>query len=88
MLVGGHRSRPRRRPLTGMHRRCILICMRTTLNIDDDLVKRAGRLTGVKEKTALVRMGLESLIARESSRRLAELGGSEKALRRPRRRRS
>jgi len=71
-----------------MHRRCILICMRTTLNIDDDLVKEAGRLTGVKEKTALVRMGLESLIARESSRRLAELGGSEKALRRPRRRRS
>ena len=62
--------------------------MRTTLNIDDDLVKEAGRLTGVKEKTALVRMGLESLIARESSRRLAELGGSEKALRRPRRRRS
>ena len=61
--------------------------MRTTLNIDDALVERASRLTGVKEKTALVRMGLESLNARESSRRLAELGGSEKSLRPLRRRR-
>ena len=62
--------------------------MRTTLNIDDKLVKKATRLTGVKEKTALVLMGLESLIASESSRRLAELGGSEKSLRSVRRRRS
>jgi Arc/MetJ family transcription regulator len=62
--------------------------MRTTLNIDDELVKRASRLTGVKEKTALIRMGLESLIARESSRRLAQLGGSERSLRPIRRRRS
>ena len=61
--------------------------MRTTLNIDDEMLRRASELTGVKEKTALVRLGLESLIARESSRRLAELGGTEKALRRiPRRR--
>jgi len=62
--------------------------MRTTLNIDNELVKQASRLTGVKEKTALVRMGLESLIARESSRRLAQLGGSEKSLRPIRRRRT
>jgi len=61
--------------------------MRTTLNIDDGLIERASGLTGVKEKTALVRMGLESLIARESSRRLAELGGSEKSLGPVRRRR-
>ena len=54
--------------------------MRTTLNIDDKLVKRASRLTGVKEKTALVRMGLESLVDAASSRRLAELGGSEPSL--------
>jgi len=70
-----------------MHEQCILTCMRTTLNIDDGLVEKARRLTGVQEKTALVRMGLESLIARESSRRLAELGGSERSLRPIRRRR-
>ena len=54
--------------------------MRTTLNIDDFLLKKAAKLTGISEKTALVRMGLESLVARQASRRLAELGGSEKAL--------
>ena len=54
--------------------------MRTTLNIDDDLLKSASKLTGVTEKTSLVRLGLEALIARESARRLVDLGGSEKAL--------
>jgi hypothetical protein len=54
--------------------------MRTTLLVDDDLLKRARRLTGVQEKTALVRLGLEALIALESARRLARLGGSEKKL--------
>jgi Arc/MetJ family transcription regulator len=61
--------------------------MRTTLNIDDDLLRRAARLTGVKEKTSLVRLGLMALIARESARRLAELGGTEPGLRPIRRRR-
>jgi len=60
---------------------CILMHMRTTLNIDDDILKKASELTGVKEKTSLVRLGLEALIARESSRRLADLGGTEKDLR-------
>lgn len=54
--------------------------MRTTLNIEDDLLERAARLTGVEEKTALVRLGLEALIALESARRLARLGGTEKKL--------
>lgn len=54
--------------------------MRTTLNIDDDVLEKASRLTGIKEKTALVRLGLEALIARESSKRLAKLGGTEKDL--------
>ena len=63
-----------------MHGRCILIHMRTTLNIDDKILKKASRLTGVKEKTALVRLGLETLIASESSKRLALLGGTEKEL--------
>ena len=49
--------------------------MRTTLNIDDDLLVQAGEYTGEKEKTTLVRMGLEALIEREAARRLAALGG-------------
>jgi len=54
--------------------------MRSTLNIDDNLLEKASRLTGVKEKTALVRLGLEALIARESGKRLASLGGTETSL--------
>jgi len=54
--------------------------MRTTLNIEDQLLKKAEKLTGVTEKTALVRLGLEALIALESSKRLAKLGGTEKKL--------
>jgi Arc/MetJ family transcription regulator len=61
--------------------------MKTTLNIDDKLIAQATELCGIKEKTALVRAGLEALIARESSRRLAELGGSERSLKQIRRRR-
>ncbi len=55
--------------------------MRTTLNIDDELLEEASRLAGITEKTALVRLGLEALIARETSKRLAKLGGTEKDLR-------
>jgi len=62
--------------------------MRTTLNIDDALIEKASKLTGISEKTALVRKGLETLISLESSRRLAELGGTEKKINMPRRRRS
>jgi Arc/MetJ family transcription regulator len=54
--------------------------MRTTLNINDNLLKRATRLTGVSEKTSLVRLGLEALIAKESAKRLAQLGGTENKL--------
>jgi len=61
--------------------------MRTTLNIEDALLEQATRLSGIREKTALVRAGLEALIARESAKRLAALGASEPKLRRvPRRR--
>lgn len=61
--------------------------MRTTLNIEEDLIVRASKMTGIKGKTALVRHGLEALIARESAKRLAKLGGSEKHLKQiPRRR--
>ncbi|MFN7814174.1 MAG: type II toxin-antitoxin system VapB family antitoxin [Planctomycetia bacterium] len=62
-------------------------CMRTTLNIDEKTLAKAARLTGVRQKTQLVRLGLEALIARESARELAARGGSEPRLRSiPRRR--
>lgn len=54
--------------------------MRTTLNIEDALMDKATKITGIKEKTALVKLGLEALIARESARRLAKLGGTQKQL--------
>ncbi len=61
--------------------------MRTTLNIEDELIEKAAKLTGIKEKTSLIKRGLESLIATESSKRLAHLGGTEKGLKTiPRRR--
>lgn len=66
----------------------ILIRMRTTLNIEDDLLARAVELSGIEEKTALVRAGLQALIARESARRLAALGGSQPNLEMIPRRRS
>jgi hypothetical protein len=54
--------------------------MRTTLNIENKLLDKASQLTGIKEKTSLVRLGLEALIALESGKRLAQLGGTEKKL--------
>lgn len=60
--------------------------MRTTIALDDDLVAEAQRLTGVVEKSSLVREGLRALIERESARRLARLGGSEPDLEAPPRR--
>lgn len=54
--------------------------MRTTLALDDELLAEAQRLTGVKEKSLLVREALSALIERESARRLARLGGTEPGL--------
>lgn len=51
--------------------------MRTTLNLDDALIEKARRLSGIHEKTALVHAGLEALIARQSALRLAALGGTQ-----------
>ncbi|TWP37170.1 type II toxin-antitoxin system VapB family antitoxin [Leekyejoonella antrihumi] len=62
--------------------------MRTTLALDNELVKEAQRLTGTTEKTALVRQALQALIERESARRLAQLAGSEPDARPAPRRRS
>ncbi|MDX6219837.1 MAG: hypothetical protein QOJ48_1518 [Frankiales bacterium] len=59
--------------------------MRTTVTIDDELLRRAAELTGVTERAALLREGLESLIRVESAKRLAALGGSDRAARAPRR---
>ncbi len=62
--------------------------MRTTVNIDDDLLQRASELTGIKEKAALLREGLKSLIAHESAQRLAKLGGTQPRLKQTPRRQS
>lgn len=62
--------------------------MRTTLNLDDALLDKARRLTGIEERTALLHEGLRALIARESARRLARRGGTEPDLALPPRRRS
>jgi Arc/MetJ family transcription regulator len=62
--------------------------MRTTVNLDDALLAEARRLTRIEERTALLHEALRALIARESARRLAQLGGSEPQLRPVRRRRS
>jgi Arc/MetJ family transcription regulator len=61
--------------------------MRTTIILDDELVEKAKTLTGLNEKTAVVHAGLRALIARESARRLAALGGTETQLRTAPRRR-
>lgn len=62
--------------------------MRTTLALDEDLLREAQRLTGTTEKSALVRQALRALVERESARRLAQLGGSQPALQPAPRRRS
>ncbi len=62
--------------------------MRTTINLDEQLVNEAQRLTGTEERTALIHDGLRALIARESARRLARLGGSDGTAKAPRRQRA
>ena len=74
-----------------MYQTAILMHMgvsRTTLNIDDDLLRRAREYTGIQEKTALIHRALRELIAREAARRLAALGASMPAYRPGRRRRN
>jgi Arc/MetJ family transcription regulator len=62
--------------------------MRTTIVLDDDLIADARELTGISEKSALVRAALQALVQREAARRLARLGGSQPHLKPVRRRRS
>ena len=62
--------------------------MRTTLNLDDELLAQAARLAGTMDRTALIREGLKAFIERESARRLAKLGGSQPELTQTPRRRS
>jgi Arc/MetJ family transcription regulator len=61
--------------------------MRTTVNLDDELIAKAQRITGLRERKALIDEALRALIQRESAKRLAKLGGTEPDLTRiPRRR--
>ena len=73
--------------LTDAYKLCIMMRMRTTLDLDEALVAEARRLSGIEQKTALLHAALRALVERESARRLAALGGSEKRLRSARRRR-
>lgn len=66
--------------LIRLHQASILVHMRTTLNLDEALLREAQRLTGLAEKTAVLHAGLRALIARESAKRLAALGGTERQL--------
>ena len=66
--------------MTHLHVSYTVMHMRTTLNLDDELVVRAQRLTGIKEKTALLHAGIEALIAHASAQRLAALRGTEDRL--------
>jgi Arc/MetJ family transcription regulator len=61
--------------------------MRTTINLDEELIEQARRVTGIQQRTALIDEGLRALIARESARRLARLGGTDRRAATPRRRR-
>jgi len=74
--------------LTNAYIHTILMHMRTTLILDDELLAKAADLSGIEGKTAVVHAGLHALVAQESAKRLAALGGTEKALRSVRRRRS
>lgn len=62
--------------------------MRTTINIDDKLLAKASLITGLTERTLLIHEGLQALIQRDSARRLARLGGTQKTLKAPPRRRA
>jgi Arc/MetJ family transcription regulator len=71
-----------------MHEDAIVMHMRTTINIDDDLIEAAREYTGITEKTELVRMALKSFISHEAAKRLAKLGGSKPGMKDIRRRKS
>jgi Arc/MetJ family transcription regulator len=74
--------------LTDAYRDSIIVCIRTTININDELLAKARDYTGEKEKTKLLHLGLEALIQREIANRLAALGGAMPDLKVPPRRRS
>lgn len=61
--------------------------MRTTVTLDDELVKKAMRYSGIKERSALIEAALTLLVQREAARRLAALGGSDPRAKLPPRRR-
>jgi Arc/MetJ family transcription regulator len=86
-LVSPPETAPESEPCVDMHHYATMMHMRTTMILDQSLLDEARRLTGLTEKTAVVHAGLEALIARESARRLAALGGSDPRAAAPARRR-
>jgi Arc/MetJ family transcription regulator len=88
LVLHAHGGGARLNALHDLHACARLMQMRTTLNLDDELLQRALRLSGLKEKTAVLHAGLEALIQRESARQLAALGGTERKLKQAPRRRA
>lgn len=62
--------------------------MRTTVTIDDDLLKAASAAAGTSERSVVLHEALRALVERDAARRLARLGGSDPRARAPRRRRA
>jgi Arc/MetJ family transcription regulator len=75
-------------PLPYADEMCIFICMRTTLDLDADLLEKAQRATGVTGKTAVIELGLRTLVEQSARRRLAMLAGTIPRAKAPPRRRS
>jgi Arc/MetJ family transcription regulator len=73
--------------MASAYKLCILVCMRTTLDLDEDLVRKALAETGAKTKTEVIEMGLRSLLEREARKRLKMLYGSNLRVDEVRRRR-
>jgi len=58
-----------------------MVIKKTTLNLQQDLIKKAQKLTGIKEKTSLIHMGLQALIQQIARERLIKLGGTDRTAR-------
>lgn len=80
-------ARGRGRRLAGAYELCILLCMRTTLDLDETLLRRAMGETGARSKTEVIEMGLRALLEREARKRLKELYGKGPQLETVKRRR-
>jgi Arc/MetJ family transcription regulator len=71
-----------------MYHSYIIICMKTTVILKQELLEKAQRLSQLKTKTDVIHAGLQALIEQYSRQRLAALGGYDPVARVSKRRRS